>query len=68
LHLFWSVFALRALWQFFENPANGLISPRGHQVLTTPHLKAQVEAALELHRKEGKHGPVVITFRDGGIA
>ncbi len=68
LHLLWAVFAFRALWQFFENPANDLISPRGRVVLSTPHLKAQVDAALELHRKEGRHGPVVVSFEDGGIA
>lgn len=60
--------AIRAIAGFFHRDQDQLITRRGHEVLATPHLKAQVEAALELHRKEGKHGPVVITFRDGGIA
>ncbi len=54
--------AIRAIAGFFHRDQDQLITRRGHEVLATPHLKAQADAAMEEYRRTGQHGPLVIRF------
>lgn len=55
---------LPAFRQWLDAADADVVSPRGWEVLDSPDLMRQVNEALADHRAAGRHGPVVVTFRN----
>lgn len=52
--------AVLAIWEFFRNDRNELISARGKQVLGDNDLMKRVNDEVERHKDQNISGPVVV--------
>ncbi len=54
--------AIIAIWEFFRNDRNQLVTARGKQVLNDDKLMKRVKREMEKHEQEGISGPVVVNL------
>jgi beta-lactam-binding protein with PASTA domain len=57
------VLAIIAIWDFFSNDKNQVVSARGKQVMDDDGLMQKVKDEIEKHEREGVPGPVVVNLQ-----